>query len=260
MGKYNDIDILKWKDYGDIISDSLWIIKDRDKSGIHRGDYHGNFIPQIPYQLLSRYTKKGDWILDPFLGSGTTMIEAKRMNRNCIGIDLDPNILEIANDRVLKTKGLSDLEIIEGDSAKVEINKYLHKNNIKKFQFVIYHPPYWDIIKFNEIEGNLSSEKTLQGFLDKFEDVIDNTIPYLEKGRFFSIVIGDIYKEGEWIPLNSYITQLLLKKGKLLKSVVVKNMGETKAKQNKKALWRYRSLLGGFYVFSHEYILIFQNK
>ena len=87
MAKYNDIDPKNWKDYEYINTDSLWIIDKRDNSGAHTGDYHGNFVPQIPNQLFSRYTKKGDWILDPFMGSGTSIIEAQRMGRNFIGID-----------------------------------------------------------------------------------------------------------------------------------------------------------------------------
>ena len=62
----NDLDMVHWKDYDDIITDSLWIINKRDNSGTHKGDYHGNFIPQIPNQLIKRYTKKGEWILDAF--------------------------------------------------------------------------------------------------------------------------------------------------------------------------------------------------
>ena len=58
MAKFNEIDINFWKDYSDIQTDSLWIIDKRDNSGSHIGDYHGNFVPQIPHQLFTRYTKK----------------------------------------------------------------------------------------------------------------------------------------------------------------------------------------------------------
>ena len=81
MAKYNDLDMAKWREYEDIYSDSLWIINKRDKSGAHKFKYHGNFVPQIAYQLFSRYTKKGDVVLDLFFGSGTTGIEAKNMER-----------------------------------------------------------------------------------------------------------------------------------------------------------------------------------
>ena len=135
----------------------------------------------------------------------------------------------------------------------------LKKNNIANVQLIMYHPPYWDIIKFNDIDGNIANTKSLDEFLNSFEKVINNTAKYLENDRYLGIVIGDIYKNSEWIPLNSHITQMMLNKGFLLKSVVVKNISETKAKANNKAIWRYRALLGGFYVFNHEYILIFQK-
>ena len=87
-GKMNDLNLHRWKEYDDILTDSLWIIEKRDTSGAHSGGYWGNFIPQIPNQLLRRYTKKGEWVLDAFLGSGTTLIESKRLGRNGVGVEL----------------------------------------------------------------------------------------------------------------------------------------------------------------------------
>ncbi|MGI6582208.1 MAG: DNA methyltransferase [Erysipelotrichaceae bacterium] len=257
--KINDLNMKRWKEYDDIITDSLWIIDKRDNTGNNKGDYHGNFIPQIPYQLMQRYTKKGDWVLDPFLGSGTTLITCQQLGRNGIGIDIDNNILNIAKERATNEQGNSILEFLQGDSSKVDLNPILKNNSIDKVQMIIYHPPYWDIIKFNDVRGNIAHSDTLDEFLYSFEKIVDNTAKFLENNRYLAIVIGDIYKNSQWVPLNSYITQLMLNKNFILKSVVVKNISETKGKQNQKSLWKYRSLLGGFYVFSHEYILIFQK-
>jgi len=51
--EFSDIDLSRWKDYDDVILDSLWLLGPRDKTGPHVGDYWGNFIPQIPYQVLT---------------------------------------------------------------------------------------------------------------------------------------------------------------------------------------------------------------
>lgn len=260
MGKINDINMNNWKDYTDISTDSLWIINKRDSSGSHKGDYHGNFVPQIPNQLLKRYTKKGDWILDPFVGSGTSLIECQKLNRNGIGIDIDGEILKIAKERTLSEKGNSKFEFIEGDSAIYNLDKDMKEKKIENFQFIIYHPPYWDIIKFNDKKGNLANAKELNDFIEMFNNVVDNTTKYLEKNRYLAIVIGDIYKKSQWIPLNTYLNMLMLKKGFILKSIVVKNMEGNRGKINQQAIWRYRALAGGFYIFKHEYILIFKKK
>jgi hypothetical protein len=54
--------------------------------------------------------------------------------------------------------------------------------------------------------------------------------------------------------------QTVQKRGYLLKSIIVKNFEETRGKRRQKELWRYRALAGGFYVFKHEYILLFQKR
>ena len=266
MEKINDIDLKKWKEYKDIYTDSLWIIDKRDKSGVHTSEYWGNFIPQIPNQFMKRYTKKNDWVLDPFLGSGTTLIEAQRLERNSVGIELNPiiakkaqKLIEIEGDALFSNKSIKAIVEV-GDSTEIELELVMKKNNIKKFQLAILHPPYWDIIKFSDNKKDLSNTNYLNDFLIKMGDVIDNILPHLEKGRMITLVIGDKYQNSEWIPLGFYTMNEILKRKVILKSVIVKNFEETLGKRNQKSLWRYRALAGGYYIFKHEYIFLFQKK
>ncbi|MGC9001210.1 TRM11 family SAM-dependent methyltransferase [Caldisericum sp.] len=259
--KINDINLARWKEYDEIITDSLWIFDKRDTSGVHLGWYWGNFIPQIPRQIMLRYTKNGDWVLDAFVGSGTTLIECRRLGRNGIGIELNPEVAEKARELVEKEENKYNVitEIVIGDSRTINIQAILDKHKINRFQLLIMHPPYYDIIKFSKSENDLSNARSLEEFLKMFGEVVDNTAPYLEKGRYFALVIGDKYSKGEWIPLGFYCMNEVLKRGYLLKSIIVKNFEETRGKRNQKELWRYRALAGGFYVFKHEYIMLFQK-
>lgn len=260
MAKYNDLDMEHWKDYDDIITDTLWIIDKRDNSGVHSGAYHGNFVPQIPNQLLRRYTKKGDLILDPFMGSGTTLIEAQRLGRNGIGIELQNNVAKEAYSRIVKEQNKDCFEkIFVGDSRNIDVSDILKGINRKMVQFIIYHPPYWDIIHFSGDERDISNTATLNQFLDEFGKVIDNTIIHLEKNRYCAIVIGDKYQNSEIVPLGFYCMNLFMQRGLKLKAILVKNFEETKGKANQKAIWRYRALSSDFYIFKHEYIMIFKK-
>jgi DNA modification methylase len=260
--KINDLNLNRWKEYDDIITDSLWIMDKRDKSGAHSAGYWGNFIPQIPNQFLRRYTKKGDWVLDPFLGSGTTLIECKRLGRNSVGIELNDEVIKLAKTNLVKEKNRNKVKtkVIKGDSRKVDLNSELQKLRINSVQFVLLHPPYWDIIKFSKKKGDLSNAKSVEDFLDMFGMVVDNTCGVLDKGRYLAVVIGDKYSDGEWIPLGFYTMQEVMKRGYKLKSTIVKNFDTTKGKMNQKELWRYRALAGGFYIFKHEYIFLFQKR
>jgi DNA modification methylase len=262
QSKVNDLNLNRWKEYDDIITDSLWILNKRDNSGVHHAGYWGNFIPQIPNQLLRRYTKKSEWILDPFLGSGTTLIEAQRLGRNAVGIELSKKVLEQTKKNIAKEANLHKviLEFVNDDSSSVDLKNTLSTLGIKSFQFQIFHPPYWDIIKFSENKSDLSNAKSIEEFLKGFGKILDNCIPHLDKKRFLAVVISDKYSAGEWIPLGFYVMQEVMKRGMVLKSTVVKNFDETTAKRNQKELWRYRALAGGFYVFKHEYIFIFQKR
>lgn len=249
-----------WKEYSDIITDTLWLIDKRDNSGAHSGHYHGNFVPQIPNQLIRRYTKKGDWILDPFMGSGTTLIESQRLKRNCIGVELQNDIAQEAYSRII-TENKDDCceKVFVGDSRFINFSELLNRSEAQSLQFIIYHPPYWDIIKFSNDSRDLSNSQTLDTFIDNFGKVIDNTLSYLDKNRYCAVVIADKYANSEVVPLGFYCMNLFLQRELKLKSIIVKNFEETKGKLNQKGIWRYRALANDFYIFKHEYIMIFKK-
>jgi len=258
----NDINLLRWKDYDGIITDSLWVLDKRDTSGAHLAWYWGNFIPQIPHQIMLRYTRKGDWVLDTFLGSGTTLIECRRLGRNGLGIELNPKVAQKAKDIIEQERNIDNVvtDVIVDDSTGANINTVLEKHKIKCVQLLIMHPPYHDIVKFSEDQRDLSNAENIEKFLQMFGDAVDNATPFLEKERYLALIIGDKYTKGEWIPLGFYCMNEVSKRGYTLKSIIVKNFEETRGKRNQKELWRYRALVGGFYVFKHEYIMLFKKS
>jgi DNA methylase len=258
----NDINLNRWKEYEEIYTDSLWLIDRRDSSGSHTAGYWGNFIPQIPYQMMHRYTKKGDWVLDTFAGSGTTLIEGQRLGRHTLGIELQPRMVEHSRRLVASepNRYLVTTDVVNADSTTVDYKSILLAHKTEMVQLVIMHPPYFDIIKFSDDPRDLSNASSIEGFLAMMGKVVDNVTPILDKGRYLVLVIGDKYVKGDWIPLGFQTMNEVMKRGFSLKSIIVKNFEDTSGKRNQKELWRYRALVGGFYIFKHEYIFLFKKQ
>ena len=97
---YSDLDVSRWREYGEIETGSLWTIESRSKDNGHQLEYHGNCVPQILTQLLTRFTKAGDVVLDMFLGAGTSAIEAAYMGRRALGLELKPEMVDAVTQRL----------------------------------------------------------------------------------------------------------------------------------------------------------------
>ena len=68
----------------------FWTAKQRDGHSIHEVSYRACYKPQLPGYFIDRYAQPGEWIYDPFMGRGTTLIEAKLRGYNVIGNDVNP--------------------------------------------------------------------------------------------------------------------------------------------------------------------------
>lgn len=258
----NDINLHRWKEYEDIHTDSLWIIERRDRTGGHKAGYWGNFVPQIPNQMMRRYTKPGEWVIDSFAGSGTTLIEGLRWGRNTIGVELQQTMVEQVRQQLENTPNPHGVvaSMLQGDSTTFDFRAQLAEHGQQSAQLVIMHPPYFDIIKFSDDSRDLSNVASVDAFLELMGQIVENVATVLDRGRHLVLVIGDKYAKGDWIPLGFQTMNEVMKRGFSLKSIVVKNFEETSGKRAQKELWRYRALQGGFYVFKHEYIFLFKKQ
>jgi predicted RNA methylase len=261
---FSEIDLERWREYDDILTDSLWLIDSRDKSGGHQLDYHGNFVPQIATQIYTRYTRPDDVVLDLFLGSGTSAIEALRMGRRCIGVELKPDLVTYVREKFEEAALGNRVRILEGDSTRAEtvaqVGEVLSEWGASHVQLLVLHPPYHDIIQFGKSAADLSNAPTLDAFLDQFQAVAGHGFSLLEPGRFAVLVIGDKYAKGELIPLGFLCMERAQRAGFRIKAIVVKDIqGNEIGKGRSANLWRYRALAGGYYIFKHEYVIVLQK-
>ena len=257
------LDKENWKET-DINIDSLWVIGPRAKGGKRENVYHGNFVPQIPDHLIRRYTEEGDVVLEPFMGSGTTLYECERLKRSYIGFDINQEIISHVQGKMV---GCTDIQYFihnqdctQAQEVEARVKESLKALGKQRVDFVLSHPPYWDIIKFTDKEEDVSNIQDLNVFLDKFVDSTQNAIQYLRSGKYFAIVAGDVYRNGEVVPLGFYMMYAIQKNIPCkLKGIVVKDIVGNKGKQGSEALWRYRTLKSDTFLFKHEYIFVFKK-
>ena len=229
---------------------TIWSFKDRGKWATHNGKYRGNWSPYIPRNLILRYSKEGDTVLDPFLGSGTTLIETKLLKRKGIGIDINPASIKLARNNLDFYKNNEfEPEIYNSDSRNLS---FLMDNSI---DLVCAHPPYANIIKYSEnIRGDLSL-LDIDGFLGELFLVSKELFRVLKKDKYCAVLIGDTRKNKHIVPLGFYVMQEFLKAGFVLKENIIKEQHNCQATE----FWYQKSIDYNFLLIAHEYLFVFRK-
>lgn len=227
---------------------TVWSFKDRGNWATHSGIYRGNWSPYIPRNLILRYSKPKDWILDPFLGSGTTLIESKLLNRNALGIDINPQALLIAEKNLNFTcESEAKIVIKEGDATNLAFVK------TEKIDFICMHPPYANIIKYSkDIVGDISLLDA-ENFIIKMKKVATESYRVLKRGNYCAIMIGDIRKHGNVIPLGFQVMNCFLEEGFKSKEIIIKEQ------HNCHSTEYWKKQMNNFLLLAHEYIFVFQK-
>lgn len=267
--KPNDLDPKKWREYEKegMQFFSVWDTPERDPYGWTFKTIHGNCPIEIPRQCIWRFSKKGETVLDPFVGSGTTLVACARLKRYGIGIEINPNIAKIAKQN-LSVRSLDP-----------EINGWLEKQRIiigdsrdlmalgikdESVDFVFAHPPYWSLINYSKehgaAEGDLSTVKTLDEFLLGMRQVFKEIMRVLKPERYVCILIGENFLQGgQVIPLDYYLTDLMLKLGFKFHAKVIKYTRLATSRMNFINTMKFRSLRSNFFICIHDYVIIFHK-
>jgi SAM-dependent methyltransferase len=257
------LDLSRWREYDDLITDSLWLLGARDRSSTHSRDYWGNFVPQIPNQVIRRFTRPGDRVVDLFSGLGTTLIECRRLGRHGVGVELSPDVAARSRERIAAADALDGCgwSVLEGDSADpATVARVRAELGGRDADCLFLHPPYHDIIRFGDDPRDLSNAPDEAAFLDGFSRIVANAVELLRPGGHLALVIGDTFRDGEVRPLGFACMERCRAAGLALRAINVKDIqGNVRGKGQASNLWRYRALRQGLYVFKHEYVLLFRR-
>lgn len=114
---------------------TLWSFRERGNWATHNGRYRGNWSPYIPRNIIKRYSKENDMVLDQFMGSGTTLIETKLLKRKGIGVEINPYAIKLAKNNLDFNKNREyEPRIYNGDARDL----YFIPNN--SIDLICTHP------------------------------------------------------------------------------------------------------------------------
>lgn len=167
-----------------LLLSSVWDIGKRDNYAGDNG-FYGNAPTQVVEQCVLRLTRKKSLVLDPMAGSGTTIDVCRHLKRKYLAYDLHP----------------SRKDIKRNDSRRLPVRD-------ERVDLVFLHPPYWNLVYYSQDKRDLSRSRSLDDFLNGMREVIIESKRVLKKHGHLCVLIGDVVRNGQFIPLSRKIANM----------------------------------------------------
>ena len=264
----NELDGITWLKY----SVSVWddIKKTREEWELN---HPAMFPMELPKRLIEIFTNKDqNKILDPFVGTGSTLLACKLLGKEGYGFDISAEYVKLTKKRI---RGVYFQQKM-GEKLKIEPNQHVYLMDARKIStvidkesidFCVTSPPYWDILKqkrtadYKEIKNydqkkeNIGEISDYKAFLKELEKCFIEVYKVLKKGAYCVIVVMDIRKKDKFYAFHIDIINFMTKIGFILDDIII---------WNRKNEYSNLRPLGYPFVFRinkiHEFILIFKKN
>lgn len=268
----NDLDPTKWKEHGQqhfLQFYSVWPATRRHDPlfGVNGTIYSGCFPLMVPINCILRYTKEGQIVLDPFVGSGSTLVACATLRRQGIGVDINPEAEKAKKKRfklvLQKDPSLADWikkqRFIQGDSRDLS---FIRDSSI---DLIVAHPPYLDMMDYGE-KGTYSDIEEYSSFL---EASLQEMLRVVKPSRFCCMQIGPY--AAKHLPLHHIAHEAALKVGFEFTDEIVlafladyvgyssSASGRDTSIMHKEAFAKWFSIAHNVYHHNHEYLIILRK-
>lgn len=192
-------------------------------------------------KVISLFTHEGELVVDPFVGSGTTLVSALELNRNAVGFDINEKYIELCKERLSQTKIIKNetSQIAILDDAR-NISEYF---NDKQISLLVTSPPYSNLLnrkrknksrrgkerknaQYMQIEQYSQNENDLgilkiEDFTKEIEKIYRGLLPKLKPKGHSVINVTDIWWENKRIPIHIYIVSAMQNAGYELRNTII---------------------------------------
>jgi DNA modification methylase len=214
-----------------------------EKRDIRDKDIHPAVFPiALPKKCMELFTHKGELVLDPFVGIGTTLVAARDLERNAVGFDLNKKYIDFTNKRFNQTQldfGENTKQIAICDDA-INIPKYLAEETVS---LSVTSPPYANMLNHERLNKSLRSDlrtnkhfkkiqqysnnprdfgtMRLKEYIDALAQVYMGILPLLKPRAHCVININDLWEDNRRYPTHSYIIEAMEKVGYELRNIII---------------------------------------
>jgi DNA modification methylase len=205
----------------------------RDKS-LHPA----TFPISIAKKVISLFSHEGELVLDPFVGSGTTLVAAQDLNRNAVGFDLQGKYIDLCESRLASNNLFNKAQQVAIQDDALHIPNYLEPNSVS---LIWTSPPYANLL--NRKRKNKSRRDRNNEQLDKVEqysqdprdlgtmaleeytkamgDIFENLLPLLSPKGHCVINVPDMWWENQRITIHVSIINELRQRGYELRNTII---------------------------------------
>lgn len=242
---------------------TVWSFKQRGNWATHSGEYRGNWSPYIPRNVILKYSKPNELVLDYFCGAGTTAVECKLLGRRCIAFDINERAIELAKKNLDFSVNPPQLTLIEEKKSLKVYEPELFVGDARDLSFlqdnsidlICAHPPYANILHYTDTKKSDLSFFDIKEFLKEIAKVAKESFRVLKPGSQCAILIGDTRRKKHVIPLGFKLINVYLDAGFKLRELIIKRQHNCKTT----GFWYANSIKYNFLLLAHEYLPIFEK-
>jgi DNA modification methylase len=214
-----------------------------EKRDIRDKDIHPAVFPiSLPKKCIELFTHQGEFVLDPFVGIGTTLLASQDMGRNAVGFDLNPKYIDFISKRLGQRQldfGENTQQIAICDDA-INIPEYL---NEKTVSLCVTSPPYANMLNHERLNKSFRSDlrknkhyKTVQQYsnnsrdlgtmrlkeyVDALAEIYKGILPLLKPKAHCVINVNDLWENNHRYPTHSYIIDAMERVGYELRNIII---------------------------------------